>query len=437
MTDTPEDTDDQLLEIGFAKTDVTPPEPIDLRQGRYEGPEDKYADPYVRAMTIDDGSNRAVIVTAEILNWSQEVVDGFREGLKDRYDLDPDQILLNASHTHEGPSRSATEYLEYLVEQGIETVGAALDRAEPARLYFGRGEFGEIVNRRGLTREGYFARIMNFYGRTDAELIVLKAVDADGEPLGFVANFACHPTLVRIGKLGIDFTGTARDVVEADLGEDAVGLFLMGTAGDVKPPNRSEEKPGRLRFGYEGGMEKLEAFAGRFADAIRDALDSDLVEVSGDLRTDLDTVDLPLVEDYVDEVDAEPPFDGPKRRWARLARMMDEAMDENGEYEETHPCEVYVFEIGDDFVTVALNGEPNVPLGLRIKSQLENRSAMVLGYTGPSAGYIPGYAQLPESGYEMSNPFSPEAEDFLVDKVMDMVSEGSEMFWLESDDVTR
>lgn len=427
----PGDATGSPLRIGFASTDVTPTEPLDMRMGFREDVDGAYEDLEVKAMTITDGSTRSVVVSAEILNWTQDIVDAFREGLAERFDLEPRQILLNATHTHEGPSRTETEYIEFLVERGIDTVGDAFDRATDAHLSFGRGSFDEIVNRRGLTRDGQFVRQINYYGRTDPEIIVLKAVGVDGETLGVAVNFACHPTLVQVKQFGGDYVGLAMGMLEDDIGGDAVAMFLPGTMGDIKPPNHSSTKPGRLRFGYEGGVEKATAFGRRFADAVHAALDSDLVEVEGAIRADLDTVELPMMAQRVDEAEERPPFTGRRRRWARIARLMQDAMDEDGNYEETRTCEVYVLEVGEDFVLVGLNGEMNVPIGLRIKTQLQNRSAMVLAYTGPSIGYVPGYAQIPECGYEAGNPYSPEAEDFLVDKVMEMVSEGSETFWTD------
>lgn len=433
----PSNSDEPLLRVGFATTDVTPTGPLDMRMGRRENVDGAYDDLEVKVMAMDDGESRSVVLSAEILNWNEYIVDTFREGLAERFDLAPEQIILNASHTHEGPSRTATEYIDYLIGEGLETVGKAFENATPAHLYFSRGSYDMPVNRRGLTRDGLFVRQINPYGRIDPEIIALRAVDTDGTTLGVAVNYACHPTLVQVGAFGGDFVGLAMGMLEDDLGGDAVAMILNGTMGDVKPPNHSSTKPGRLRFGYEGGVEKATGVGREFADAVLEALDADSVEVRGTISTDLGTVDLPMMAERVDQVEEEPPFTGRSRRWAKIAQLMDEAMDDDGNYEETRSCEVYVLEIGDDFVLVGLNGEMNVPIGLRIKTQLQNRSAMVLAYTGYNIGYVPGYAQIPECGYEAGNPYSPEAEDFLVDKVMEMVSEGSELFWSESDDVSR
>lgn len=429
------------LKIGAGKVDVTPDRPIPLWGfgGRDAVPfEDVYEPVHIKVLTIEDGANRVVMLTAEILNWQREVAEEFRKRLNERYGLEPHQIILNASHTHCGPSLGVEDYRERFISSGVELVGKAFSEAQPARLYFGRGRSEIAANRRGLTREGFFVRQINPYGQTDHELIVLKAVNSMGRPLAFAVNYACHPTTLSGHLLGGDFVGVAMRMLEdrvrwpADARDpiphptgDPVALFLQGTGGDQKVPNRRSDNP--HRFGYEGGVPRVNAFAETFLnDIVRTLETATWEQVYGPLSTKMDTVDLPLMASVVEAEGKDfEPFTGPKRRMARLAKMMLEAMDENGNYKETRTSEVHVLEIGD-YVQVGLNGEVDVPIGLRIKAQLLGRPVLVTSYTGPSIGYFPGYCQIPEAGYEARTPYSPEAEDYLVDKAMELISVGSE-----------
>jgi hypothetical protein len=108
---------------------------------------------------------------------------------------------------------------------------------------------------------------------------------------------------------------------------------------------------------------------------------------------------------------------------ARCAQLMLESMDADGSYLQTKPCEVYVTRIGPDFIMVGLNGEQCVRIGMRIKAQLLPKMALVAGYTGLHIGYVPSMDMIPEKGYEAGVPYSLEAEDYLVDKVIDLVGE--------------
>jgi hypothetical protein len=48
---------------------------------------------------------------------------------------------------------------------------------------------------------------------------------------------------------------------------------------------------------------------------------------------------------------------------------------------------------------------------------------LVAGYTGLHIGYVPSMDMIPEQGYETGVPYSLEVEDFLVDKVVELVGE--------------
>lgn len=112
-----------------------------------------------------------------------------------------------------------------------------------------------------------------------------------------------------------------------------------------------------------------------------------------------------------------------------MARLILDAVDQEGNYKKTRDCEVYVTRIGNEqgdhsgskFVLVSLNGEICVPFGLRIKSQLPDNDVAVAAYTGPGIGYVVGTQELTGTGYEARTPYSPDHEDVLVCKVMDMV----------------
>ena len=56
----------------------------------------------------------------------------------------------------------------------------------------------------------------------------------DGRPLAVVYNFACHPLLGVPGSaLTANLPGFASEVIEDNLGDGAMALFLQGAGGDV------------------------------------------------------------------------------------------------------------------------------------------------------------------------------------------------------------
>lgn len=409
-----------MLEVGAGKVDVTPSNDVPLWgfAARDGGSEGSYLNMAVRGMTFDDGENSVVIISGEFLYWTDAAIDRVRSALNEEFGLAPDQIILNATHTHCGPVLSHDGYREEVVDKTVALVRDCFADAEDARLYFGRGTTDFASNRRRWDRDGYTAMEINPYGPVDHEVIVLKAVNSAGDPIGVFMNYACHPTTTADNLFGGDFPGYAMKFVEDEM-EGTVALFLQGTGGDQKPLNRSEDDP--YQFSYDGGPEKCAYFGRKLSDAVIEVLDSPMQDITGPVRTSRETVELPLLERTI-EKEGEPPLAGPERRMARLANLMTDAMDEDGNYGDYRSCEVYVVEIGAEYVHVGINGEICVPFGLQIKGRLLPRPVMVTAYTGPNAGYIPGRGQIAGMGYEASVPYSPEAEDFLVTKVMKMVS---------------
>jgi hypothetical protein len=65
---------------------------------------------------------------------------------------------------------------------------------------------------------------------------VLRLDREDGRTLAVVYNFACHPIQgVPSGANTSDITGFASQVIEDNLSEDTVALFVQGCAGDINP----------------------------------------------------------------------------------------------------------------------------------------------------------------------------------------------------------
>ena len=73
-------------------------------------------------------------------------------------------------------------------------------------------------------------------GPVDPEIGVLRFDREDGRTLAVVYNFACHPIQgVPSGGNTADITGFASKVIQDNLSEGTVALFIQGCAGDINP----------------------------------------------------------------------------------------------------------------------------------------------------------------------------------------------------------
>jgi hypothetical protein len=73
-------------------------------------------------------------------------------------------------------------------------------------------------------------------GPVDPQIGILRLDRLDGRSLAVVYNFACHPIQgVPGGGNTADMTGFASKVIEDNLSEGTVALFVQGCGGDINP----------------------------------------------------------------------------------------------------------------------------------------------------------------------------------------------------------
>ncbi|MCB1089557.1 MAG: hypothetical protein KDM63_21135, partial [Verrucomicrobiae bacterium] len=127
-------------------------------------------------------------------------------------------------------------------------------RLTPVRVGAGVGHEDRIQeNRRLKLKDGREADVRHAYsmppddlvesvGPIDPEIGLLRLDRADsGQPLALVYNFAMHPIQgVPSGGNTADITGFSSRVIEENLGDDVIALFVQGCGGDINPVNYKE-----------------------------------------------------------------------------------------------------------------------------------------------------------------------------------------------------
>ncbi len=241
-------TPPQLL-VGAAKVDITPPLHVphlgfEPRQGIFEGVHDRL---YARAAVFANEDTAVAVLSADALGLSTDLfgpgrdfIAEVREGAADATDLDPDGIVVAATHAHSTPEtygitriwerEDCAAWIETLAVQLVTAIRLAWRDRGPATLHHSVGHVtGMSKNRR--------ERLGGPGGThpVDESLTVLLA-ERDSAPPVVLANFACHPVTVQVQPLvSADFPGVATAMAEDALGEGACCLFLQGAAGDINP----------------------------------------------------------------------------------------------------------------------------------------------------------------------------------------------------------
>lgn len=211
---------------------------------------------HAKAIVLDDGATQVVIIAMDVtaIGGIGEVSDDFLPELRGRIEtglgLPGSHVLVNASHTHP-PGPLLCSHAEQ-VERVCEAVRQAQAAMVEVRVGVGVGhEDRFVINRTVRLKNGrhWTIRHANPFapdeevaglGPIDPDIGILRVDRLDGRPLAVVFNYACHP-LIGVSpwrQVSAQFPGFAARVIEDsliedNLGEGAMALFLQGAGGDV------------------------------------------------------------------------------------------------------------------------------------------------------------------------------------------------------------
>ena len=228
------------LRAGVAKSEIT----TDSKGIRVNDPL------YAKALVLDDGKTKLAVIAMDVtaIGGIGDVKDDFLPKLRGRIEkelgIPGRNVLVNASHIHP-PGRLLCDDAEQ-VARTFDAVRRALRDITPVKVGSGVGHEDRIMMNRALRlKNGTHWTIRHSnpcppdeeiegVGPIDPEIGILRIDRPDGRPLAVVFNFACHPYLgVPRGGVTADYPGFASKVIEENLGDGAMALFLQGAAGDI------------------------------------------------------------------------------------------------------------------------------------------------------------------------------------------------------------
>ncbi|MBI4024067.1 MAG: neutral/alkaline non-lysosomal ceramidase N-terminal domain-containing protein [Verrucomicrobia bacterium] len=270
---------------GFGKTNITPRPGVELCGfGPYRNRHStRVLDPlYARAMAVEAGGQRWVIVSCDLIAVEAHLVHKIRKLVQAATGWTSRQIMVHATHTHSGPCTLPSligwgdpdePYLEMLPRFVAKAcIDAIHDLAEASFHHAEVEATGFSYNRElpdpGRTNEAVLAGqwVTDKPEETDTTAHVIR-IDRRKKCAGFLTYFSCHPVVccARNHEIHGDFVGVAVNRVEKDH-PGSVGLFLQGALGDINSSFvHGESGPSLIA---------LEKFAARFAGVIRSGLEA-------------------------------------------------------------------------------------------------------------------------------------------------------------------
>lgn len=383
----PTKTEPVEWKAGVASAKITPAKPLRMAgyAGRKEPAEGTEQDLYAKALAVQDQEgNRVVFLTLDLIGVIERLRTDVTTQVQEKYQLPPQAILMNASHTHCGPAYGrddAKEYYDILAATLVKTIGKALEGMQPAKLSWSAARCSVAMNRRTPTATGY-RNHPNPNGLVDHQVPVLRVDNPQGELQAVMFGYACHNTTMGFRKWLGDYAGFAQEYFEKDH-PGVTAMFMMGCGGDQNPYPRSE-----LHYAHKHGRSLATSIEAALEVNQRARLHQRVLH--GPLKVVYETVEL----EYLPEKKREP-WDYP----------------------------VQVIQFGKGLTLVALGTEVVVDYSVRIKQELyeeEGPAIWVAGYSNVYSGYIPSKRVLLEGGYEASRPYKPDVEERIIGKVLEL-----------------
>ena len=184
----------------------------------------------VRALVLEDGTNRVAIVGADFLGFPSNLGAKVRNAVKS---VPPGHILIGVTHTHSAPdcygfpdgkggTGADLTYLEAGWARMAEAIEDAVAQLQPARLKIATGEA------KGKIAYNYYADQLY-----DPRCHVIQALDLSGRPVATLVNYAIHPEVLGDdrGFCSPDLIGPLYDRIAEQGG--GVALFMNSAQGGM------------------------------------------------------------------------------------------------------------------------------------------------------------------------------------------------------------
>ncbi|NBV24202.1 MAG: hypothetical protein EBS05_20080 [Proteobacteria bacterium] len=418
---------------GAASVMITPAQPMWMAgyASRTNMSQGNFQELFAKALALEDErGGRLVIVTLDLIGVPRTLRKSLEVRVQKAWQLPPEGLLLNASHTHSGPefrfgrtpaddgdfkpSTLGDNYGHELEEKLFKLIGSALENRAPARLTYSFARCGVAMNRRLPTKDGY-KNSPYPEGPVDHTVPVLRVEGADGKVRAVLFGYACHNTTLALYRFCGDYAGFAQEYIEAEQ-PGAVALFLNGCSGDQNP--------------YPRGTVELAQKHGRsLATAVAAALTTTLKPVNGPLRSAIAEIQIeyapaPTREEFTARLNSKDKYE------VSHAKRMLEKLEKGEPLPTQYPYPVQVVQFGDTLTVVALGGETVVDYALRLKQELAGPAVWVAGYSNDVMAYIPSLRIAKEGGYEGGGamrfstvhpgPWAESTEERIVGKVLEL-----------------
>ena len=260
----------ETFAVGSACIEVNPPLGISLAGHGVENAKtrlstENWDELMICCTAFSDGENVALVCTFDCSCLAGHIAAPMLKMLEENFGIPEKNVILQATHTHAGPTMysrhelfpKVAEYLDTIFHPALLKVAEeAIRDLAPASLFIGKGKTEKLnYVRRYISREdGSFlgnwpekgqdgSKIMH-ESDPDEEMQVMRFV-REGKKDVILINWQCHPTSSGGSKktnTSADWPGILRKTVGEK--EDALCVFHQGAAGNLIPYSAIEGEKG-------------------------------------------------------------------------------------------------------------------------------------------------------------------------------------------------
>jgi neutral ceramidase len=397
-------TSDNTILVGVARVNITPSVPV-LMSGyasRTEPFKGVHDDIFAAATVFDDGTNRAVLITAEVIGFCHNAWDELTLRIESETGIRREFIMIAPSHNHGGPStriyqdnvdRDLLAYNRELHDRLVAVTAEAVSNLQPALIGAGKGICKMSMNRRAPTASGGIRLGKNPYGPCDQEVGVIRFDNPDGTPLSVFVNWPTHATVMGGENYMItgDWPGAARRYINNSFSIPVIATITAGASGDIDPIYR-------ISPDFRAGEAE---------------------EIGNDLAREVIRISEQITTSPVREI-------GALQRVVTLPGKETGGSGRRGETFNPGPdvdVRLSVLKIGN-ILLAGISGEVFTEIGMQIKDLSPYKYTFVVTHCNGASGYLITDAAYTEGGYEVTaSRVMPGAEGIIVANMADMISQ--------------
>jgi neutral ceramidase len=454
------------MNAGFSKVEITPNRNMPLCgfAARCNASFLAVDDPiFVQALVVNRDGVTVAVLSYDLLALGETTTRKIQSALATvARDLSPKWILCT-THTHSAPAAvplrgcgdMQDDYQDFLVAKSVAAAQQAIAGLKPAVMRSGRTDLsGQSYNRRRILDDGRVSMARQPEGKVMREgplltgLRLLRLDDSQGNGIGGIVSWSCHPVMVGGPNLTADYPGELCRRLSAQFALPF--LFLQGAGANTNPCFDKMTRDEMLRH-VDNMMSRVGHLAWScpesdpglafVSETVNLAYDrpfsaNALKDMRAGMASIAKTGDGPpvMMSILADILNVKPGSRPDKAMSMHIAAIIRDWSAETLPWIESGgvgsvPLDLAVLRLGHvTFCFVA--AEPFAETAIRLTESCPNDNVTLVGYGAPLVGYLPTDQALDEGGYEADyayrfydhpGPFVKGSEPRVVETLRNMI----------------